>query len=752
MKKEIKVIYNILLIAIFLIISNSISYSQCEDTPNTSITTPRGTTVPDTYNTCEYDQPTIDWLNSYFATYYPNAEQLASASRTYNCHAYAWHMSEGGGPVWIGYNTYTAEDVYWTDGSYNEVSEPYCTKISYANNHSAISTGTTDIYISKWGGAPLMRHAYYYTPGYGPREHFYRRAVDVPQEYSSISSALSAAVLTQTVTVSSDNYSISQTLNVPGYVTLKINSGASLYFASGTGLTAYGTVNAYGVTFSGSNWNGIEIINSLAGNTDLNYCSITNVSNSNGAAVRILYNSPTIQNCYICYNNSSNTGGIYINSGGPTIRDNTISQNAGNGVYYFSGSGYLARNSIYASGNYGVYCDYWSTPYFGENGYTPTSNNVISSNNGVRAQSYSSPLVGWNSSSYYRNQNISGNSNYNIYVDQTSNVCAELVWWGDNPPNMSKIYVQSGGTLDIDPWLTSPPSGKITESDVTDVGHISFKMNMKFPIPQDGSLRDAMDLIINRKYVDAFNILKEIIIENKSDVEVIYSMIELLKIYRETKDESILSFAESISNDSDIKKSVKNQLLWKMNIVMGDYQSAKSIINNSISVNKNSDFNKYANIDLFYLYYLHLNDKVKANEVISELKTKYPDDINVNIAAGLMGQNDLINSKLIKPTLSGTNNNENINNDLLQNYPNPFNPSTQITYNIPKDGNVKLSIYDILGREISTLVNENKTVGRYSAQFNSDRLSSGTYFYRLVITPSNGEKEIIQQRALQVIK
>jgi hypothetical protein len=92
-------------------------------------------------------------------------------------------------------------------------------------------------------------------------------------------------------------------------------------------------------------------------------------------------------------------------------------------------------------------------------------------------------------------------------------------------------------------------------------------------------------------------------------------------------------------------------------------------------------------------------------------------------------------------------------NDILeQNYPNPFNPSTKITYTIPKDGKVKLSIYDILGREISTLVNENKTMGKYSVGFNSDRLSSGTYFYRVVIAPSNGKKEIIQQKAMQVIK
>ena len=66
-----------------------------------------------------------------------------------------------------------------------------------------------------------------------------------------------------------------------------------------------------------------------------------------------------------------------------------------------------------------------------------------------------------------------------------------------------------------------------------------------------------------------------------------------------------------------------------------------------------------------------------------------------------------------------------------QNYPNPFNPSTTIAYQIPKEGIVTLKVYDVLGREVTTLVNENKVVGKYSVEFSSNQLASGTYFYRL---------------------
>jgi hypothetical protein len=68
---------------------------------------------------------------------------------------------------------------------------------------------------------------------------------------------------------------------------------------------------------------------------------------------------------------------------------------------------------------------------------------------------------------------------------------------------------------------------------------------------------------------------------------------------------------------------------------------------------------------------------------------------------------------------------------LSQNYPNPFNPSTNIKFRVADFGFVSLKVYDILGREIATLVNEEKPAGEYQVDFNSANLPSGIYFYRL---------------------
>jgi hypothetical protein len=69
--------------------------------------------------------------------------------------------------------------------------------------------------------------------------------------------------------------------------------------------------------------------------------------------------------------------------------------------------------------------------------------------------------------------------------------------------------------------------------------------------------------------------------------------------------------------------------------------------------------------------------------------------------------------------------------ELNQNYPNPFNPSTIISYSIAKEGNVSLKIFDVLGQEVASLVNEFQKVGNYKVSFNARQLATGIYFYRI---------------------
>ena len=77
---------------------------------------------------------------------------------------------------------------------------------------------------------------------------------------------------------------------------------------------------------------------------------------------------------------------------------------------------------------------------------------------------------------------------------------------------------------------------------------------------------------------------------------------------------------------------------------------------------------------------------------------------------------------------------------LYQNYPNPFNPGTLIRYDAPVDGVVSLKVYNLLGQEVRTLVNEQQTAGHHEVAFDGKSLTSGVYFYRLTVVPSDGRQ------------
>jgi len=68
---------------------------------------------------------------------------------------------------------------------------------------------------------------------------------------------------------------------------------------------------------------------------------------------------------------------------------------------------------------------------------------------------------------------------------------------------------------------------------------------------------------------------------------------------------------------------------------------------------------------------------------------------------------------------------------LSQNYPNPFNPTTKISFSLPKNSDVKLVVFDILGKEVATLVNDYRTAGTHQVEFNASNLASGVYLYRI---------------------
>ncbi len=82
----------------------------------------------------------------------------------------------------------------------------------------------------------------------------------------------------------------------------------------------------------------------------------------------------------------------------------------------------------------------------------------------------------------------------------------------------------------------------------------------------------------------------------------------------------------------------------------------------------------------------------------------------------------------------------------IQNYPNPFDPSTNINFTLPSPEFVTLKIYDILGKEVTTLVNEELNAGNYTKTWNANNLSSGVYFYKLNANKFTETKKMVLVR------
>ena len=103
----------------------------------------------------------------------------------------------------------------------------------------------------------------------------------------------------------------------------------------------------------------------------------------------------------------------------------------------------------------------------------------------------------------------------------------------------------------------------------------------------------------------------------------------------------------------------------------------------------------------------------------------------------------LVEYKIFPPVDVGTESSFDISYNLSQNYPNPFNPSTRIQYAVSSMQFVTIKVYDVLGREVATLVNEEKQRGFYEVEFNASNLSSGIYFYTLTAGSFNQTKKLI---------
>jgi len=239
---------------------------------------------------------------------------------------------------------------------------------------------------------------------------------------------------------------------------------------------------------------------------------------------------------------------------------------------------------------------------------------------------------------------------------------------------------------------------------------------------------------MSQNYTDAIIHYKEVVSSYKTSSFAPVSLSRIFNCLEKSQAnisdyQSIQTYYNSIKSNSaypNESRELAEDFVIKSKVKQGNIEDAVSDYNAIYQANQNNSKGLHA-----LLNKLCLENMIQGDNSSS----------NTNYQLHKMNLLSLITGENIKSS-NYTNNNTPKQFRLLQNYPNPFNPITNIKYEIPKDVNVSIKIYDILGREVFSF-NEYKLAGSYEVQFDGTNFASGMYFYKLEADGFSDTKKMV---------
>ncbi len=318
------------------------------------------------------------------------------------------------------------------------------------------------------------------------------------------------------------------------------------------------------------------------------------------------------------------------------------------------------------------------------------------------------------------------NTSWNVYNMTGYSIYGANNWWGTTNSNNFKLG--GTGSVGYNPYLSSSVSIPAPPLSKTDGSIYASQVNV---VPMLSELDSAYQFIAANDLIDARKLCLNLV-TNYPDYNVSYNALNLLReTYAVNQLDSIKAVYMSLFNNTQ-----KNTLYAMAGLILSDIdkENKLALIDSVINRYKNASVVELALYDKFVYYYFEQQDKDNAMAVSNELDNLFPSSQGACEAHRVLGDTAYFKIDLRS---GGQSLKQNVVQSpteytLLGNYPNPFNPTTMITYHITTPGQVILKVYDVLGREVATLVNGIQSEGVYNQQFNGSHLSSGIYFYRLI--------------------
>jgi hypothetical protein len=666
------------------------------------------------------------------------------------------------------YNIYRQFYYYEADGiTEHSVSEE---KI---NSSPFSSTSYTDNFTVSWSGIPAGKLQYL---------RYKVVAIDNTERSSMKAFGNSIGILPSTISSNATIQSINicpQNSTVNSGYTLTVLPSTTLKFASGKSLIVNGVLDATGtsderitLTSATGSWNYVKVQN---GNSVFKYCTFEDGYNGlylNG----ISSGSPTIiENCIF----RDNTGGIrFLSSNLAKVKSCQMYDNSSYGVFSYNSDVNFTGNEIYNNGYYGVTSASGSLLQFYGNVIKNNGRYGISTANSDNI--YIGKVYGWwgyntiRDNSWHEVYAASGNPHveacgssihdepdsyleiYNYPGNQT--IYAQSIYWDANCAQvssnvvlMANIYCSLPNTppdnWEAQPRTSGSPIGKAVANPLA--GEIEWFLDPD--IPDGDKIRIGKDIIAaNPKSV-----------KGKEALFWIYSIIR--SDYREDHLREKSRFFDYLYNiqskypNSEIGKlALQYMIIWKM--LERDNSSVIEFCNEALELFTGEE-RKSVLTELVFTY-IHSGQIGKAKVALQELQTRYSieeetialiewdiADVENQIANGSFKPNKSLVSEAFVPKEF----------ELFSNYPNPFNPSTTITYALPYQSSLYLTIYDITGRLIKSFSIPSQSSGYQSIIWdgtneNGNAVSSGVYLYRISVKSLENNETYIKTAKLMMLK